>query len=97
MDQESLVGVEEILAQRGEDYGSFIDGAFIMQSIKQIMFDSPNWKDLWPDQKESMEMFASKIGRLLNGDPDHLDSWRDIEGYARLVTNRLKGEDNERQ
>jgi hypothetical protein len=32
-----------------------------------------------------------KVARILNGDPDYADSWRDIIGYARLVEKRLTG------
>lgn len=44
------------------------------------------------DQQESLEMIAHKIGRILNGDPDYSDSWRDIAGYAQLVADRLVSE-----
>jgi len=36
-------------------------------------------------------MIFSKIARILNGDPNHLDSWTDIAGYATLVADRLQG------
>ena len=51
--------------------------------------ETPNWSKLAPDQRESLEMVAHKIGRILNGDPDYHDSWRDIVGYAKLVADRL--------
>ena len=34
-------------------------------------------------------MVAHKIGRILNGDPNYIDSWHDIIGYTRLVEQRL--------
>lgn len=43
------------------------------------------------DQMEALEMIVHKIGRILNGDPDYSDSWRDIAGYATLVADRLDG------
>lgn len=49
------------------------------------------FKGLTPDQREALEMIAHKIGRILNGDPDYADSWRDIAGYAQLVCDRLEG------
>ena len=39
---------------------------------------------------ESIDMICHKLGRIANGDPFYDDSWRDIEGYARLVTNFLE-------
>jgi len=45
---------------------------------------STNW-GLLPDHlKETLEMLAHKIGRMLNGDPNYLDTMRDIVGYAKL-------------
>lgn len=49
------------------------------------------WVSLASDQKESLEMIAHKIGRILNGDPNYSDSWHDIAGYAKLVGDRLDG------
>jgi hypothetical protein len=40
-------------------------------------------------QKESLEMIASKIARIVCGDSNHHDSWHDIGGYAKLVADRL--------
>lgn len=49
------------------------------------------WQLLAPDQREALEMLQHKVGRILNGDPDYADSWRDIAGYAQLVADRLDG------
>lgn len=35
-------------------------------------------------------MVANKISRVLNGDPDFLDSWHDIAGYITLVVKELQ-------
>ena len=42
-------------------------------------------------QRESLDMIVHKIARILNGDPNHVDSWHDIAGYATLVELELKG------
>lgn len=52
---------------------------------------SIKWERMTPDQCEALDMIAHKIGRILNGDPDYADSWRDIAGYAQLVADRLEG------
>jgi hypothetical protein len=41
-------------------------------------------------QKESLHMIAHKIGRIMTGNPDHLDHYQDIEGYSRLISQRLE-------
>lgn len=84
--------ITDILTERGSNYGSFDEHARITQNIKNAMKDSPNWNKLSPAQKESLEMIAHKIGRILNGDPNYLDSWVDIEGYTHLVVKLLQGQ-----
>lgn len=84
--------IDSVLAERGSRYGTFENHAYITQSIKKAMHRSNNWDKLKPDQTEALEMVAHKIGRILNGDPDYLDSWVDIVGYTELVVKRLKGE-----
>ena len=81
--------VEEILAARGKEYGSFEEHARITQNIKDAYKDSPNWSKLTPNMKESLEMNAHKVGRILNGNMFNKDSWQDIEGYTQLVSKEL--------
>lgn len=84
--------IDRTLEERGTRYGEFVDHARITQKIKLAMIDSNNWSKLAHDQKEALDMVAHKIGRILNGDPDYLDSWHDIIGYVRLVEQRLEKE-----
>jgi isopenicillin N synthase-like dioxygenase len=84
--------IDAMLRERGSRYGVFTGHALITQNIKEALKDSPNWYALAPDQKEALEMIAHKMGRILNGDPDYLDSWVDIVGYTQLVIDRLKGD-----
>ena len=85
-------GVDATLGERGSRYGSFAGHARIAQSIKRAMRDSPNWDKLSDDKKEALEMVAHKVGRILNGDPEYVDSWHDIIGYTRLVEKILEGD-----
>ncbi len=83
--------VDETINERGERYGKFSDGAEIMQTLKNTMRDTPNWQGLSCSQRESLEMIQHKIGRILNGDPNYDDNWRDICGYSQLVLDELNG------
>lgn len=83
------MNIDQTLAERGTRYGSFDEHARITQAIKEAMIDSPNWKTLSPSMKESLEMVAHKVGRILNGDPNYHDSWHDIIGYTKLVADTL--------
>ena len=81
--------IHTTLAERGTRYGAFINNATIAQGLKQIMRQAPMWDALAPDQKEALEMIQSKIARLLNKDPNYLENYRDVAGYAQLVLDRL--------
>lgn len=84
--------LEKTLAERGAVYGRFVDQAEISQSLKRVMRSAPGWQELPNDMRESLEMVAHKVARILNGNPDHVDSWRDVGGYVALVEKRLNGE-----
>lgn len=83
--------MDALLEERGSRYGKFTVHAEITQALKSVMIetDEIKWKKMSADQRECLEMIAHKIGRILNGDPNYEDSWRDIAGYATLVADRL--------
>jgi hypothetical protein len=87
----SVQEINAILTERGSRYGKFSEHARITQNIKRAMEDSPNWYNLPDDTKETLEMTAHKIGRLLNGDPEYADNVIDIIGYMQLVLDRING------
>ena len=83
--------VGAILDERHNTYGTFSGVADVTQKIKHCLTRGDSYHKLAPDQKESLDMIASKLGRIVNGDPDYADSWIDIAGYAKLVADRLEG------
>ena len=85
-----MTDIKETLAVRETRYGEYLAVAAIAQNIKFVMQQTANWNKLAPDQMESLDMIANKIGRILNGDPNYDDSWHDIAGYATLVADRLR-------
>lgn len=94
-------GIEAILEERGERYCEFTNHAEITQVLKDAMLRGLALSEeararvqsrvamMDFDQVEALEMIAHKLGRILNGDPNYEDSWRDIAGYATLVADRL--------
>jgi hypothetical protein len=88
---EADTNVDAILNERANTYGSFEDVAETAQSIKDILYGTTGLPKIRSDQREALDMIASKIARIVNGDPDHVDSWIDIAGYATLVADRLQG------
>ena len=85
--------MDKTLDARAEMYGKFKDGAALMQAIKRTMaaHASKHDKTFADDQWEALEMIVHKMGRIVNGDPDVVDHWVDIAGYATLISDRLEG------
>lgn len=85
--------VDDVLNARAKNYGKFIEGAEIMQMIKRLVYNYVHQRNtsLAFDQLEAIDMIIHKLGRIINGNPDHTDSWVDIAGYAMLVADRLEG------
>jgi len=86
------MSIDKTLKERGDRYGAFTTQANISQSIKWVLHQAGNWEGLESDQRESLDMIANKIGRILNGDPNYHDNWHDIVGYAKLVADRLENQ-----
>lgn len=84
--------ISATLNERGARYGKFADQAKIGYDLRMVMHCAKNWRSLTPHQQEALDTIASKIARILNGDPTYLDNWHDIAGYATLVEKILKGE-----
>ena len=81
----------EILKERGQRYGRFDSHANVTQRLKGVIAGELHIrrKELANDQQEALDMICHKIGRIINGDANYEDSWRDIAGYAQLVADRL--------
>jgi hypothetical protein len=87
-----MTPVEDTLDQRHARYGKFQNNAEIAQNMKRLMRLSLGWDALEYDQAEALDMIASKIGRIIRGDPNYVDSWHDIAGFATLIVRRLNGD-----
>lgn len=83
------MNIEKTLNERAESYGSFSNNAAISQRLKRIAkLDEHN--KLTDSQKDALTIIFQKIARILNGDPNHVDSWHDIAGYATLVVKEIQ-------
>jgi hypothetical protein len=49
---------------------------------------APGWHRLSADKKQALTVIADKQARILSGDPEYVDNWHDIQGYARLAEQR---------
>lgn len=82
--------ITTLLTDRNLTHGDYTETAYITQHLKLVMQTEcgAKWLALSPTQRESLEMMAHKIGRILAGDPGFRDHWVDIAGYATLVADR---------
>lgn len=91
-----------VLADRRQRYGSFEGHAAISQALQKVVYkgfakrgDGKTAQDMTDAQREALFMILHKVARIVNGDFNYDDSWRDIAGYATLVTNLLDKEKTE--
>lgn len=87
--QQSSGAVDATLSERQASYGCFEDVAFVTENIINVL-KKCNYDSMPHTHKMSMYMIASKMARLVNGDFNHLDSWHDIQGYAKLIEDLIK-------
>lgn len=72
---------DALLAERGSTHGDYMTMSATIQATKHGWRHSVNWDRLHPGQKEALELIATKVGRILTGDFNHEDHWRDGAGY----------------
>ena len=87
------MSVDKILDDRHDTYGTFRDLAEIAVDLRNVLLAHLIYKKarLPADCEEALTHICTKMARVVNGDPSHVDSWRDIAGYATLVADRLEG------
>lgn len=75
---------DELLTEREKTHGKFSDTAYISQHLKyQVRHLSRSKLDT--TKQEVLDMIMVKIARVLSGNPNEVDHWKDIAGYARLA------------
>lgn len=76
------MNTEEILKERTETHGDFVEGA---QTFNGIMHEiNKKRSNLDSVQYYALAMIAGKLVRILNGNSHEVDHWQDIKGYATL-------------
>ena len=79
---------QQTLNERQSQYGDFKDVAGMTQELLAVM-EQYGYSDMPYMHKEALHMICSKMARIVNGDHNHLDSWHDIGGYAKLIENNI--------
>ena len=89
-DDEEESDIESVLKDRQKTHGDFSDHAALCQHLKDKFRSMPGWEKLSFVQRQSLDMIADKISRILVGNPNEPDHWLDIEGYAKLARKSIK-------
>ena len=83
--------VNKTLDSRGSQYGEFHSHAKISQELKHSLMLNCSPDDRFThSMAEAIDMIFHKIARIMNGNPEYIDNWHDIQGYARLVEIELQ-------
>lgn len=84
----------EILEQRGSVYGSYKKGVECRAEILSALNYKYEETNLKPMPDTLLVMFSDLALKLMRAasDPTHLDSWVDLEGYARLIKEAMENE-----
>ncbi len=78
---------DNLLRERGTTHGEYAETAALAQALKTVMATGRNWPTLHPIHRESLELKATKIARILCGSPNCRDHWIDDAGYSHLAAN----------
>lgn len=76
--------IENTLGERQHTHGNFAENAECSQFLKRAI-KSYTTKNLSPVQAEAIDNICQKIARIITGNPNHVDNWHDIAGYATLA------------
>ena len=87
-----MTDITQTLKERGNRYGKFTGHAEVTTALKNVIHIEllKREKILPDDMTEALHMICHKIGRIINGDENYVENFRDIAGYATLVVDRLK-------
>jgi len=80
-----------LLQERQSIYGRFDQQATTAQELKDVLKAAPRYEELTQPQKESLDLIATKLSRIVHGSAEHRDSWVDIAGYSNLIVHILDG------
>jgi hypothetical protein len=88
-----MTATEEVLVERNKTHGDFAMNAHFSQEFKRLFQSAPCWVNLSPSHRESLDMIALKLSRILSGQANYRDHWVDICGYSKLAENACDKQD----
>lgn len=85
------MSIEKTLEERGTRYGDFKDVAETTYQLQEVLKRSQASR-ITSSQIIALDMICNKMARIVCGDPNYIDNWHDIAGYATLIEKELQGE-----
>lgn len=79
--------IDETLGQRSPVYGPYGGQIMVRNELIKVMTDSYyelHGTHMSDRHQQYIWDIANKLSRI-SASPDHLDSWHDIQGYAKLI------------
>ena len=73
--------IQDLIQSRSKTHGDFEQKAIFIQEMKRLVHE----QDHTYAHLEALDNIIQKIGRIVYGDADEKDHWRDIAGYALLA------------
>lgn len=75
---------KDLITERTKTHGTYASQAEVTQAIIWLA-DSYGTEMNSNVLRDAFCMIATKLGRIITGDPMHKDHWEDIAGYATLA------------
>lgn len=85
---------DPLLQEREKTHGSFERNAHFYCKIQEVFRDANHFA-MSPVYRNSLDMIALKLSRILSGQADFKDHWDDIAGYAKLASEACDGAKND--
>jgi uncharacterized membrane protein len=83
--REKAVDAHNLTQERKKTHGDWKEQSYVANNLMAVMGQSKNWEEVIDaSQRIALMMIATKISRILTGDPNEPDHWNDIAGYAHL-------------
>lgn len=77
--------------KRDSIYGAFADNAKFYARWQRLFIDSSGYAKLTEVQRNVIDQIGVKFSRIMTGDPNYVDNWTDVAGYALLAEAECKG------
>jgi hypothetical protein len=75
---------DQLLEERDRTHGNFERNAEISQRLKNL-FRYYGAREMPDRQREALDMIALKLSRILGGQSNFRDHWKDVAGYSELA------------